>query len=372
MTRKVSAPKPQQDPELPRLSGRERPLSERACRGIIANYRRVMDWVLHLPQWDDYYTEGLEELGLPQPRRGINLRSVVDSLLLENKYELVRWSFGRYAGRFPAKTALTFGEKLGLELWNSRSLDATLTRSQFSEFTEKVLFALTSQHRRYKRAQTTVFRRYQSLTHKLVNRQVFDPGMRADAFQEASIGLIHAIDKVEDNKASFGSYARTWITRHIRNFLMEEHFPVHVPINLASKILTESGKQMQTPEDPQPQEESKYEGLLKPRLSIEDMADDSDGSAPRHLSDEEAIAPSDTLSEKDLHHTLLEVLEGLTDKQREVLALRFGLEAGTDPRTLASIAGEVGISHQQVSMREKRALQKLESALKPVYTEIYD
>lgn len=331
-----------------------------------------MEWVLTQPAWEELYEQGLQELGLPQPRRGINLRAVIDSLLLENKYALVRWVLAHYAGKMPSKVALSFGQKFNLDLWNSRKLDAELTRSQWRTFKDKALFALGVKHRRYKRAQTILFRRYQSLMHKLVNRQVFDPNMRADALQEASIGLIHAIDKVEDNKASFGSYARTWISRHIRNHLMEEHFPVHVPINLASKILTESSKGEADPKKvTAPAEPGKYDGLLKPRLSIEDMADDSDGRAPKHLSDEEATAPSESLSEKDLHKTLLHVLDGLTDKQREVLALRYGLEPGSDPRTLASIASEVGISHQQVSMREKRALQKLENALKPVYEEIY-
>ncbi|MBC2595064.1 sigma-70 family RNA polymerase sigma factor [Ruficoccus amylovorans] len=347
-------------------------LSERACRGIIAAYRRSLDWVLHLPLWEGLDEQGLRELGLPQPRRGINLRAVVDSLLLENKHELINWLMERFEGRFPSKVALAFDDRFALDLWSSRSLDVYLSQAQWAEFREKVLFTMSTRHRQYKRAQTVLFRRYQSLTHKLVNRQVFDPNLRPDAFQEASIGLIHAIDKVEDNKASFGSYARTWISRHIRNYLMEEHFPVHVPINLASRILTESSKGGATPEQEKAREPSKYEGLLKPRLSLDDMADDSEGNTPRHLSDEEAVAPSDSLTEKDLYRTLLEVLDGLTDKQREVLALRFGLEPGTDPRTLASIASEVGISHQQVSMREKRALQKLESALKPVYQEIYD
>ncbi len=373
MARSINSNTAPEKSSIGMVSGNDRPLSERSCRSIIAVYRRHMDWILHLEHWEPLYAEALVELNLPQPRRGINLRAVIDSLLLENKHELVCWLLEHFSGQFPSKDALSFGDKFGLELWNRRKVDLSLSSVQFNEFRTKVKYALTTQHRRYKRAQTVLFRRYQSLTHKLVNRQVFDPNLRADAFQEASMGLLHAIDKVEDNKASFGSYARTWITRHIRNYLMEEHFPVHVPINLASKILTESSKEAGEPaKDNKEREPSKYEGLLKPRLSIDDMADDSDGNAPRLLSDEGAVAPSESLSEKDLHSALIGVLSGLTDKQREVLALRFGLEPGTDPRTLASIAEEVGISHQQVSMREKRALQKLESALKPVYEEIYD
>ncbi|MGE9292304.1 MAG: sigma factor, partial [Puniceicoccales bacterium] len=251
------------------MTGKDRALSERGCRGVIAAYRRSLDWVLQLPLWEKLDAEGLKELGLPQPRRGINLRSVVDSLLLENKQRLIVWLLEHYDQRFPAKVALSFSDRFGLDLWTSHELDVSLTTTQWAEFQHQAIFSIGTRHRRYKRAQTVLFRRYQSLTHKLVNRQVFDPNLRPDAFQEASLGLLHAIDKVEDNKASFGSYARTWITRHIRNYLMEEHFPVHVPINLASRILTESSKGEPTPpEDKKDKEPSPYEGLLKPRLSL--------------------------------------------------------------------------------------------------------
>jgi RNA polymerase sporulation-specific sigma factor len=63
-------------------------------------------------------------------------------------------------------------------------------------------------------------------------------------------------------------------------------------------------------------------------------------------------------------------LGALTTKQRHVLVRRFGL-GGAAARTLADIARTAGISHQQAGMRERRALQRLETALAPLAAEWY-
>ncbi len=362
-----SYPLPQGAAGLSRVRSKNEQISERACRRIIARHRQRIDWMLHIPDWEGHYGEGLVALSLPQPRRGINLRAVLDSLLLENKFALVQWVFDQVNFRFPSNTALKLSERLGLHLWESNDLDVRLTREQWDEFQSSIRFALSTEHRAYKRAQTILFRRYQSLLHKLVNRQVFDANKRADAYQEASLGLIHAIDKVEDNQASFGSYARSWISRHIKNFLMEEHFPVHVPINLASKILRSQSQEGAEEKDA---EQEKLSQLVRPGISLDQMSDDDD--KPSHqLPDEAADQPSDSLSSKDIHEAIHVLMEQLTDKQREVLELRFGIDSELGTQTLATIAERVGISHQQVSQREKRALQKLEMVLKPLYEEIY-
>jgi DNA-directed RNA polymerase sigma subunit (sigma70/sigma32) len=65
------------------------------------------------------------------------------------------------------------------------------------------------------------------------------------------------------------------------------------------------------------------------------------------------------------------MINQLSEKQREVLMRRYGLGAGSEAETLINIAQSIGISHQQVSMREKRALEKLSFSLRPVYRELY-
>lgn len=354
--------------ELPRIIGKDQQISERSCRKIIARYRKRVDWMLTIPQWEALYAQGLIEKNLPQPRRGINLRSVLESLLLEHKYMLIIWALENVRTKpILTKIALHINDDYALCLWKAHDLDARLTLTQWDEFRSAVRFALTREHTNYKRAQTVLFRRYQSLLHKLVNRQVFDSNKRPDAYQEASLGLIHAIDKVEDNESSFGSYARMWIARHIKNFLMGEHFPVHVPINLASKIL----RSQSDPENNKTDAKGKLNNLVKPGVSLEQMAEGDEERPGQQVVDENACLPSDTISDKDIYAAVHKLLAELTDKQREVLEMRYGLNSENGTATLSSVAEHVGISHQQVSMREKRALQKLESVLKPLHAEIY-
>lgn len=351
-------------PAMSRVIGRSDQLSEQSCRRNIARYRGKLEWLMRIPELEEDYAAGLKELDFSQPRRGINLRSVLDTLPLENKFRLIIWAFRQYRKPFQTKYADHVCQMLALDLWNSRRASEHLTARQWDKFNEHFQLTLAKEHRVYKRSQTVLFRRYQSLLHKLVNRQVFDPNKRPDAFQEASLGLVHAIDKVEDSSASFGSYARTWITRHIRNFLMENHFPVHVPINLASRILRQGdaeGAESATDRQQALQE------LAKPGLSLDQLSDDEDQA--RQFPDHDAILPCESSSQRDIHKLLHSCMAELTEKQRQVLTLRYGLNGAKDGQTLSVIANAVGISHQQVSMREKRALQKLESVLRPMMAE---
>jgi len=365
---------------LGRVQTKDDQVSERLCRKTIARHRTQVDYLLHIPEWEDLYLPGLEALSLPLPRRGINLQSLLDSLLVEYKQQLVQWVIKNYRGRFPTERATRLARIWGLEDCNFRHRE-NLTFNEWLAFQERLLQRMKVEHNRYKKAQTILFRRYQSLLHKLVNRQVFDPGQRSDAYQEASLGLIHAIDKVEDSQASFGSYARTWITRQIRNYLMGERFPVHVPINLASRLLREGNEAQRRDQNEakaatRPGDKgatsndlSPFHELLRPGIPLDAPVSDDD-NAPRQLPDESATDPHERLSRKDLHVVLRSLMSELTDKQREVLALRFGLNESNRQWTLSEIAQEVGISHQQVSQREKRALEKLESVLRPLYNEI--
>lgn len=366
---------------LGRVQSKDDQVSERLCRKTISRHRIQIDYLLHVPEFEDLYLPGLEDLALPLPRRGINLRALLDSLLVEYKQQLAYWVISHYRGRFPSDRARRI-----IRIWSLDGLTApmgdSLNFNEWLEFKERLLGRMKLEHSRYKKAQTILFRRYQSLLHKLVNRQVFDPSQRPDAYQEASLGLIHAIDKVEDSRASFGSYARTWISRQIRNYLMGERFPVHVPINLASRLLREGNEAQRRdeteaksdrPGDPTPRgstgDLSPFHELLRPGVPLDAPLSDDDQST-RQIADEHADDPHERLSRKDLHIALRELMSELTDKQREVLALRFGLNDGNRQWTLSEIAQEVGISHQQVSQREKRALEKLESVLRPLYDEM--
>ncbi len=345
------------------------PLSpeELLARKNIARHREQLDWALHVPEFEPLFKPGLEDLGLPIPRRGIGLRALVDSLMLEAKKDLLLWVLAHFRSLLPGESALRLAESWGLELngLNWLGMDKPLSTARWSEFSDQLRLAIQSHHRRYKQAQQNLFIQFKDLPEKLSLRLVFDAAKRADAAQEGCLGLLHAIDKVDAGETPFANYAQQWVTRAIRNYLLGERFPVHVPVNLASTLLLEANREAPGSSASQRPERS----LLQPRVSLD--AQPSPDAGPGAIADESALGPCDLLNRQEILKIVQGMINQLSEKQREVLMRRYGLGAGSEAETLVNIAQSIGISHQQVSMREKRALEKLSFSLRPVYRELY-
>ncbi len=322
---------------------------------------------MHVPEFEPFFREGIKELGLPPPRRGIGLRALVDSMMLEAKKDLLLWVLSRYRGMLSGSRSCKLAEGWGVSHDGLPRLDpdVPMSAARWPEFSEHLQRAIHLEHRRYKEAQERLYILHHDLPEKLASRLVFDPAKRADAVQEGCLGLLHAVDKVDAGETPFTNYAQQWITRAIRNYLLGERFPVHVPVNLASQLLREASQA--TPSAPAPQRPETT--LLQPRVSLDTLAMSDDRPLP--LPDESVPNPRDLLNRQELLRVVQDMINQLSDKQREVLVRRYGLGAGHEAETLMNIAQSIGISHQQVSMREKRALEKLGSILRPVIREMY-
>ena len=240
-----------------------------------------------------------------------------------------------------------------------------LSAAHWPEYSGALRAAILREHRRYKEAQEQLYILHHDLPGKLALRLVFDPAKRPDATQEGCLGLLHAVDKVDDGETPFASYAQQWVARAIRNYLLGERFPVHVPVNLASQLLREANQA--TPSAPAPARPERT--LLQPRVPLDFVA--APGDRPLALPDESAPSPRDLLNRQEILRVVQDMINQLSEKQRDVLMRRYGLGGGHEAETLMNIAQSIGISHQQVSMREKRALEKLGTILRPVIREMY-
>ena len=340
---------------------------ERVARQTIVHYRQRLIWALHVPEFEPFFKEGLEQLGLPPPRRGIGLRALVDSMMLEAKKDLLLWVLSGYRGMMPGSRAWRLAENWGVTTADLPNFDADMPMSaaRWPDYSGQLRTAILREHRRYKEAQEHLYILHHDLPEKLAQRLVYDPAKRADAAQEGCLGLLHAVDKVDDGETPFGGYAQQWVSRAIRNYLLGERFPVHVPVNLASQLLREANQS--TPGAPAPTRPERT--LLQPRVPLDKLAAPDEHT--RELPDESVPSPRDLLNRQEILRIVQDMISQLSDKQREVLVRRYGLGAGHEAETLMNIAQSIGISHQQVSMREKRALEKLGSILRPVIREIY-
>jgi RNA polymerase nonessential primary-like sigma factor len=340
---------------------------ERAARQAITRHRQRMNWSMHVPEFEPFFKEGLEKLGLPPPRRGIGLRALVDSMMLEAKKDLLLWVLEGYPGIMHGDRVLRLAETWGLTKENLPwfNEDKPLSAARWPQFSEELRTVVQREHRRYKDAQAHLYILHHDLPGKLALRMVYDPAKRADATQEGCLGLLHAIDKADTSETPFTSYAQQWVARAIRNYLLGERFPVHVPVNLASQLLREANQE--APGAPPSQRPERT--LLQPRVQLDTLV--APGEKPLTLPDESSPSPRDLLNRQEILRVVQDMINQLSDKQREVLVRRYGLGTGNEAETLMNIAQSIGISHQQVSMREKRALEKLGTILRPVIKEIY-
>lgn len=337
-------------------------IEEQVARSIVAAHRARLNWMLRIPEWSDLCEQGVAALGLPGRRQGISLDAALDALALEHKHQLVRWVVTQFNRHLSREVAQRLCRIVGVERFSEVELDSALTLRQWGRLREAMLFRLAREHARYKHAQQWLFVSFHGLIEPVVAQIVFAQTHRADAAQEARLALVHAIDRV-DTSGEFAAYATCWIRRAVRNHLVRQRLPVHAPVNLIVRA-TASG----APETPAGSpsaarlEAVLLEMLRHPAVSLDREPPEGEPPLAETLADSEGECPARAAVRADIHGLVARGLDTLTPKQRDVLVQRYGL-GGAPARTLAEIARGAGISHQQVSMRERRALERLESTL---------
>lgn len=349
-------------------------LPSRGCevgvqRRIVARHRGLLDWLLRVPEWSTLYAQGLTELGLPGQRQGIGFNAALMSLPIESKFELIRWVMGCFRHHLRAEVGQQMCRRLGLERFNQLELDEFLTNRQWLGIRDDLLFRLTRSHWGYKDAQRNLFSAFRPVIDWVVAQVVFRADMRADCSQEGALGLLAAIDRSNETDDDFSAYAAQWIRRYVRNYLMRQRLPVHAPVNLISRAARNNRNDAAFV--PVSESAAVIEGFLRhPALSLDDPMHAGGVCVADGMADPTLESPGDAAGRIELCELVGHALDLLTEKQREVIVERYGLE-GSAVTKLTEIARRFGISHQQAGMRERRALVRLESALRVIASEIY-
>lgn len=344
-------------------------VEEVVARRIIASHRARLDWLLKVPEWAGLFDQAVCELGFAGRRQGIGRDAALLGLPIEHKYEVVRWSIVHFRNHISTSVGQGICRAVGLERFNGLEVDDVLSGRQWNRLRSELIPRLAQEHRRYKRAQQLLFSGYCHVVESVVSRIVFRSTQRADCLQEGALGLLCAIDRVDESEQDFSHYAAAWVRRRVRNHLMAEKLPVHAPINLVSKALAATRDGVQTGGTPGKAEVLLLECLRSPSVSLDAFAGEDGEFAAGGVADEEIECPATAADRADLCAVVGRLLLALTEKQREVLVYRYGL-GGIAVRNLSETARQVGISHQQAGMRERRALQRLETVLQPMLAEL--